>query len=87
VIWPEKYDAKTSTIYALNDIDVKARPQAVWRLLVDGENWSSALTSSSSARSNILRPKVAKVGVGPTAYGRRSKSGETPDGAADLRVA
>jgi hypothetical protein len=24
VIWPEKYDPKTSAIYALNDIDVKA---------------------------------------------------------------
>jgi hypothetical protein len=32
VIWPEKYDPKTSAIYALNDIDVKAPPQAVWRL-------------------------------------------------------
>jgi hypothetical protein len=26
VIWPEKYDPKTSAIYALNDIDVKAPP-------------------------------------------------------------
>jgi len=29
VIWPEKYDPKTSAIYALNDIDVKAPAQAV----------------------------------------------------------
>ena len=36
VIWPEKYDPKTSAIYALNDIDVKAPPQAVWRLFNDG---------------------------------------------------
>jgi hypothetical protein len=43
VIWPEKYDPKTSAIYALNDIDVKAHAQVVWRLLVDAENWSSAL--------------------------------------------
>ncbi|MET3990455.1 hypothetical protein ABIB94_006703 [Bradyrhizobium sp. JR7.2] len=28
--------------------------------------------------------KVAKVGVGLTAHGRRSKSGKTPDRAADL---
>jgi hypothetical protein len=41
VIWPEKYDPKTSAIYALNDIDVKAPPEVVWRLLVDAENWSS----------------------------------------------
>jgi hypothetical protein len=25
-IWPKKYDPKTSTIYALNDIDGKAPP-------------------------------------------------------------
>jgi hypothetical protein len=40
VIWPEKYDPKTSAIYALNDIDGKAPAQVVWRLLVDAENWS-----------------------------------------------
>jgi hypothetical protein len=41
VIWPEKYDPKTSAIYALNDIDVNAPPQVVWRPLVDAENRSS----------------------------------------------
>jgi uncharacterized protein YndB with AHSA1/START domain len=40
VIWPEKYHPKTSAIYALNDIDVKAPPEVVWKLLVDAENWS-----------------------------------------------
>jgi uncharacterized protein YndB with AHSA1/START domain len=30
-----------SAIYALNDIDVKAPPEVVWKLLVDAENWSS----------------------------------------------
>jgi hypothetical protein len=29
VIWAEKYDPETSAIHALNDIDVKAPPQAV----------------------------------------------------------
>ena len=41
VIWPESYHPKASAIYALNDIDVKAPAEAVWRLLVDAENWSS----------------------------------------------
>ena len=86
MIWPEKYDPETSAIYALNDIDVKAPAQVVWRLLVDAENWSSALLRA--ARDRIFEGhKVAKVGVGLTAYGRRSKSGETPDRAADLWVA
>ena len=41
VIWPQRYDPKISAIYALNDIDVSAPPEVVWKLLVDAENWSS----------------------------------------------
>ncbi|MFY1672286.1 SRPBCC domain-containing protein [Plantactinospora sp. WMMB334] len=41
VNWPEKFDPRTSAIYGLNDIDVKAPPEVVWKLLVDAENWSS----------------------------------------------
>jgi uncharacterized protein YndB with AHSA1/START domain len=41
VNWPQRYDPKTSALYALNDIDVKAPPEVVWKLLVDAENWSS----------------------------------------------
>lgn len=41
VSWPEHYDPRTSAIYALNDIDVQAPPDVVWRLLIDAENWSS----------------------------------------------
>jgi len=41
VIWPERYDPKNSAIYALNDIDVKAPAEVVWKLLVEAENWSS----------------------------------------------
>lgn len=41
VIWPEQYDPKISAIYALNDIDVKAPPEVVWRLLVEAKNWAS----------------------------------------------
>jgi hypothetical protein len=37
VIWPEKYDPKTSAIYALNDIDGNALPQGLWRLLFSKE--------------------------------------------------
>ena len=40
VIWPERCDPRTSAIYALNDIDIKAPPEVVWKLLVDAENWS-----------------------------------------------
>ena len=39
VIWPTKYDPKISAIYALNDIDVKAPPEVVWKLLIDAKDW------------------------------------------------
>jgi uncharacterized protein YndB with AHSA1/START domain len=41
VIWPEPYDPRVSAIYALNDIDVKAPPEVVWKLLVVAERWSN----------------------------------------------
>jgi len=39
VKWPEKYSPKVSAIYALNDINVKASVEIVWKLLVDALNW------------------------------------------------
>lgn len=41
VIWPARYDPRVSPIYALNDIDVKAPPEVVWKLLVEARTWSS----------------------------------------------
>ena len=52
VNWPERYDPRTSAIYALNDIDVKAPPEVVWKLLVDAENWSSYFPAEDQV--NIL---------------------------------
>ena len=49
VIWPLPFDPKTSAIYALNDIDVNAPPQVVWKLLVDAENWSSYFPAEDSS--------------------------------------
>jgi hypothetical protein len=51
VIWPLPFDPKTSAIYALNDIDVNAPPQVVWKLLVDAENWSSYFLPKIRSRS------------------------------------
>jgi len=50
VIWPERYDPRTSEIYALNDIDVKAPPEVVWKLLVNAENWSSYFPAEDQVR-------------------------------------
>lgn len=50
VHWPKQYDPKVSAIYALNDIDVKAPPEVVWKLLVDAENWSSYFPSEDQVK-------------------------------------
>src|ERR1700742_87596 len=50
VIWPERFDPKISAIYALNDIDVKAPPEVVWKLLVDAENWSRYFPAEDQVR-------------------------------------
>ncbi|GGL14805.1 hypothetical protein Sme01_18710 [Sphaerisporangium melleum] len=50
VNWPKQYDPKASAIYALNDIDVQAPPEVVWKLLVDAENWSSYFPSEDQVK-------------------------------------
>lgn len=41
VIYPPEFDPRISAIYALNEVDVKAPAEVVWKLLVDAENWRS----------------------------------------------
>lgn len=70
VIWPERYDPRTSAIYALNDIDVKAPPEVVWKLLVDAVNWSSYFPPEdqvkilSGEKQLKLGTKYSRVTVG-----------------------
>src|SRR6185437_2341546 len=70
VIWPERFDPKTSAIYALNDIDVKAPPEVVWKLLVEAENWSSYFPAEDQVKilsgEKELAPgtKYSRVTVG-----------------------
>ncbi len=59
VIWPERYDPKTSAIYALNDIDVKAPPEVVWKLLIDAENWSSYFPPENQVKILSGEPELA----------------------------
>jgi uncharacterized protein YndB with AHSA1/START domain len=39
VTYPPEYDPRVSAIYALNETDVKAPPEVVWRLLVEATRW------------------------------------------------
>jgi uncharacterized protein YndB with AHSA1/START domain len=59
VHWPEPYDPKTSAIYALNDIDVRAAPEVVWKLLVDAENWSSYFAAEDQVKILSGEPELA----------------------------
>ena len=59
VIWPHQYDPKTSAIYALNDIDVNAPPEVVWKLLVDAENWSSYFPAEDQVKILTSEPELA----------------------------
>ena len=40
VAFPPEHDPRVSALYALNEIDVNAPPEVVWKLLVDAEDWS-----------------------------------------------
>lgn len=59
VIWPERYDPRRSAIYALNDIDVKAPPELVWKLLVDAERWVRYFPAEDRVKILSGEPELA----------------------------
>ena len=59
VNWPYQYDPRRSAIYALNDVDVKAPPEVVWKLLVDAENWSSYFPAEDQVKILTGEPELA----------------------------
>lgn len=68
--WPKQYDPRISAIYALNDIDVKAPPKVVWKLLVDAENWftyfppENQVNILSGEKQLALGTKWSRITVG-----------------------
>ena len=70
VKYPYQYDRRRSAIYALNDIDVKAPPDVVWKLLVDAEHWSSYFPAEDQVKiltgesELALGTKYSRVTVG-----------------------
>jgi uncharacterized protein YndB with AHSA1/START domain len=59
VTWPERFHPKTSAIYALNDIDVKAPPEVVWKLLVNAEKWSGYFPPEDQVKILSGEPELA----------------------------
>ncbi len=59
VKFPSQYDPRTSAIYALNDIDVKAPPEVVWKLLVDALKWSDYFPPEDQVKILSGEPELA----------------------------
>jgi predicted SnoaL-like aldol condensation-catalyzing enzyme/uncharacterized protein YndB with AHSA1/START domain len=59
VVYPQKYDPGRSAIYALNEVDVNAPPEVVWKLLVDAENWSSYFPAEYQVKILTGEPELA----------------------------
>ena len=59
VIWPPEFDPKISALYALNDIDVNAPSEVVWKLLVDAENWKSYFPAEDQVKLLGGEPELA----------------------------
>ena len=50
VVYPPEFDPRISPIYALNEIDVKAPAEVVWKLLVEAGNWVSYFPPEDQVR-------------------------------------
>ena len=59
VLWPDRYHPKRSAIYALNDIDVMAPPEVVWKLLVNAKTWSSYFPAEDQVEILTGGPELA----------------------------
>ena len=59
VQWPHEYDPRRSAIYALNDVDVEAPPEVVWKLLVDAKKWSRYFPPEDQVRFLTGEPELA----------------------------
>ena len=70
VTYPAAYDPRISPIFALNEADVKAPAEVVWRLLVEAERWSGYFPPEDQvgildgARELALGTRFTRVTIG-----------------------
>jgi hypothetical protein len=57
--WRYEHDPRRSAVYVLNDIDVKALPELVWKLLIDAENWSRFYAHAQEVKIVTGEPLLA----------------------------
>jgi hypothetical protein len=41
IVWPEKFNPKNSDFYVHNEIEIKAKPEVVWQLLIQALEWNT----------------------------------------------
>jgi uncharacterized protein YndB with AHSA1/START domain len=41
ILWPAEFDPKNSDFYVHNEIEIQAKPEVVWRLLVQASDWEN----------------------------------------------
>ncbi len=39
VVWPDEFNPAKAKWYVYNEIEIKARPEVVWKILVDAKKW------------------------------------------------
>ena len=59
VTYPPEFDPRISPIYALNEIDVKAPAELVWKLLIDAERWSDYFPPEDQVKILSGKPVLA----------------------------
>ncbi|PUB24915.1 uncharacterized protein YndB with AHSA1/START domain [Promicromonospora sp. AC04] len=58
VSWPDEFHPRISAIYGLNDIDIDAPPEIVWKLLVDAENWHTYFPPENQIKITTGTPEL-----------------------------
>jgi len=48
--WPEKYHPSKSRFYVHNEIDINAKPETVWRILIDALQWENWYKGAKNIR-------------------------------------
>jgi hypothetical protein len=49
VVWPEEFNPSTANWYVYNEIEINAKPEVVWNILIDAKKWHTFYDGVQSA--------------------------------------